>query len=60
MASSDNSTTLPIRKVFIPYINGRVYDMWGCEPSTIRVFSSREEAERFSFTDIREVYLEGL
>lgn len=45
------------RKVFVPYIYGHVYDLWGGEPYNIRVFASREDAKKFNFTDVREVEL---
>lgn len=44
-------------KVFVPYINGHVYDLWGGEPNSLRVFASRAEAEQLNFTDIRELNL---
>lgn len=44
-------------KVFVPYINGHIYDLWGGEPNSLKVFASRAEAERFNFTDIRELEL---
>lgn len=45
------------RKVFIPYINGHIYDLWGGEPHNVRVFASREDTERFGFSDVREIEL---
>lgn len=45
------------RKVFVPYVNGGVYDLWGGEPNNIRVFMSRLHAEKFGFDDIREIEL---
>ncbi len=45
------------RKVFVPYISGHVYDLWGGEPHNIRIFASREKAKVFGFTDVREVEL---
>jgi len=51
----DNPTTS--RKVFAPYIGGHVYDMWGGEPRNIRVFASREDAQKFGFSDVREIEL---
>jgi hypothetical protein len=52
-----NDRIIGPRKVFIPYIKGRIYDMWGAEPESLLIFGSREEAEKYNFTDVREVCL---
>lgn len=45
------------RMVFIPYINGHVYDLWGGELNNIAIFATREEAQHFGFKDVREIEL---
>lgn len=54
---SEKDITMTSRQVFVPYINGHVYDLWGGEPNSIRVFASVDDAKVFGFLDIRRVEL---
>lgn len=49
------TTKMTIRKKYVPYINGKIYDVYGGEAHSVRMFSTLEEAKRLGFEDVRQI-----